>query len=151
MLDTSAAWRRQRETVFAEQAPESLGALLDRAGAEHGDAVAIDLFERGTTMSYAQWRDRSLRLASGFDRLGIKRGMHVGVLLQNVVEFPLTWLALARVGTDQPPLHADRTPLCHYGRRHPSHGDRAGVGRQDRRGSHDLARDRSAGSHGCGR
>ena len=72
MLDTSAAWRRQREAAFADQAPDSLGALLDRAAREHGDAVAIDLFERGTTLNFTQWRDRSLRLASGFDKLGIK-------------------------------------------------------------------------------
>ncbi|MBT5433452.1 MAG: acyl--CoA ligase [Rhodospirillaceae bacterium] len=98
MLDESAAWRAQREQAFAAEAPASLGALLERAARDHGDAIAIDLFERGTRLSFAQWDDRSRRLASGLRGLGLERGMHVGVLLENVVEFPVTWLALARMG-----------------------------------------------------
>jgi acyl-CoA synthetase (AMP-forming)/AMP-acid ligase II len=110
MLDQSAAWRSQREQAFAIQAPPSLGALLERAARDHGNATAIDLFERGTRLSFAEWDDKSRRLASGLRDLGIERGMHVGVLLENVVEFPVTWLALARMGAVMVPINPRYTP-----------------------------------------
>mgnify|MGYP000879428918 CR=1 FL=1 len=105
MLDQSAAWRSRREQAFAAEAPHSLGALLERAARDYGDTTAIDLFERGTSLSFSQWDDKSRRLASGLRDLGIERGMHVGVLLQNVVEFPVTWLALARMGAVMVPMN----------------------------------------------
>jgi len=115
MLDTSAAWRRQREEAFAAEAPESLGALLERTAQRHGDTIAIDLFERGTRLTFAQWDERSRRLAAGFRDLGIERGMNVGVLLPNVVEFPVTWMALARMGAVLVPMNPRYTPTeLHY-------------------------------------
>jgi len=110
MLENSAAWRAEREAAFHADVPSSLGELLARAVRKHGDGVAIDLFERDTRLTFAEWDDWAGRLADGLRHYGVTKGSHVGVLFENVVEFPVTWLALARLGAVMVPMNPRYTP-----------------------------------------
>ena len=115
IYEGSARWRQERERELLDEAPQSLGELLYRAAQEYGDAIAINLFERGQELSYAAWNDKASKLANGFQNIGIRLGMHVGVVLRNIVEFPVTWMALARMGAVLVPINPNYTPTeLHY-------------------------------------
>ena len=115
IYEGSARWRQEREKAFLEASPQSLGELLSQAAERYGDAVAIDLFERGQRISYAAWDDQASRLANGFRGIGIRQGMHVGVVLPNIMAFPVTWMALARMGAVMVPINPRYTPTeLHY-------------------------------------
>jgi len=85
--------------------PHNLGALLDQAATEQGDAVLWNFFETGQVHSYQRCADDSRALASSFAKLGITAGTHVAVMLPNVAAFPLTWFALARLGAVMVPVN----------------------------------------------
>lgn len=99
---------RARE-IEAEPLPESVSALLDEAAAEAPERVALHFFEAGELVTYAELRDLAQRVAGGLVRLGIGKGAHVGMMLPNVLAFPVTWLALARLGAVMVPINTQYT------------------------------------------
>ena len=73
--------------------------LLDRAAADTPDRPAWTVDLPGcspTTLTFAEVARRTGELASALRARGVALGDRVGVMLGNTVEFPLTWLALAR-------------------------------------------------------
>jgi crotonobetaine/carnitine-CoA ligase len=76
---------------------ETVQALLDAAVDHFAERPAI-FFDHDRTLTYATLSKLSCRLANGLGRLGLGKGMPVGVMLGNRVEFPITWIALARIG-----------------------------------------------------
>ena len=91
--------------IESEPLPANIGALLDAAAIEHPQRLAWNFFEAGDTITYGDLRKRVDRLAHGLHRAGVTPGMHVGVMLPNVPAFPVTWLALARMGAVMVPLN----------------------------------------------
>ena len=87
-----------------------MGALLDDAASAAPERTALDFFERGERLTYRALKERVDRLAAGLARAGVRKGSHVGVMLPNTPEFPLTWLALARLGAVMIPLNITFTP-----------------------------------------
>ncbi|HVZ00775.1 MAG TPA: AMP-binding protein [Dongiaceae bacterium] len=87
--------------------PGNVGALLEEAASDSGDRLAWNFFESGETETYASLRDRTAGLAQGFAGLGIAKGTHVAVMLPNIAAFPLSWLALARLGAVMVPVNID--------------------------------------------
>ncbi|CAB4727211.1 unannotated protein [freshwater metagenome] len=82
--------------------------LLDRAAADTPDRPAwtVDLpGSSPTTLTFAEVARRTGELASALRARGVAQGDRVGVMLGNTVEFPLTWLALARLGAAMVPLN----------------------------------------------
>lgn len=90
--------------------PENIGALIDAAAAEAGDRVVWNFFESGETLTYGEMRRKVNGLAARLVALGIGKGTHVGVMLPNVEAFPLTWLALGRIGAVMLPINPGYTP-----------------------------------------
>jgi crotonobetaine/carnitine-CoA ligase len=107
---TVAPYAERRRQIESEPLPENIGALLDDAASAAPDRIAWDFFERGERITYAALRECVDRLASGLARAGVAQGSHVGVMLPNVAAFPLTWLALARLGAVMIPLNVGYTP-----------------------------------------
>ncbi|MBB5215591.1 AMP-binding protein [Parapusillimonas granuli] len=98
------------EQLEAEPLPASIGFLLDAAAAECPAALAWNFFELGATIDYATLQKTVNRLACGMYEAGIRKGRHVGVMLPNIPAFPLTWLALARLGAVMVPINIAYTP-----------------------------------------
>jgi len=102
--------RRLRNAVEALPFPANLGAFIDELADEMGDAVAANFFEGGETVTYRDMARRTRSLAAGLAGLGIGFGDRVGVMLPNIAAFPLTWLALARLGAIMVPINVRYTP-----------------------------------------
>lgn len=95
--------------IEAEVLPRNIPALLDEAAAEAPDTDAIHIIATGQTLTYAALREAVDRLAGGLLVAGVHRGSHVAVMLPNVIEMPLTWLALARIGAVMVPVNVRYT------------------------------------------
>ena len=88
----------------------NLGALVERFCRADPDAVAWVFFDSGETLTRRQVLDGVTRLASSLAGIGIAKGTHVAVMLPNVAAFPITWLALARLGAIMVPVNVRYTP-----------------------------------------
>lgn len=103
----AAAFRR---AVEAEPLPETLPALLDQAASRHPDRTIWNFFERNESYSYRQAQERVARAANALRALGVRKGSHVGIMSPNVGAFPITWLALGRLGAVAVALNTRYTP-----------------------------------------
>jgi crotonobetaine/carnitine-CoA ligase len=99
-----------RAQIEAEPFPANLAAFVDACAAALGDAPAANFFEAGTVLSYREIAERTRAIAAGLAGRGIGFGDRVGVMLPNVPAFPLTWLALARLGAIMVPINVRYTP-----------------------------------------
>jgi len=97
---------RDADVLHPDAAPLTLGALLRRAAARHGDSPALSDGDRRLT--YAQYDAEVDRLACGLRRAGVQRGEHVALWMRNCVEWVLTELAVFRLGAVLVPLN----PRC---------------------------------------
>lgn len=100
----AASWIERYRTIEAHSFAETLPALLQRAARVHTNRYALNFFESGTSITFAELHQRVRRLAHGFDQLGVRHGDHVAVLCSNRIEYPLVWLALAELGAVMVPI-----------------------------------------------
>lgn len=98
-----------RARAEGESLPPTLGALLDRTVERHGGQLALDFFDDGQRLTWRELRAASDRAANALRGIGIKKGTHVAALLPNVIEFPILWLALARLGAVLVPVNTGYT------------------------------------------
>ncbi|TXI04415.1 class I adenylate-forming enzyme family protein [Tabrizicola sp.] len=103
-------YEERRRRIEAEPLPENIGALIDEAAAAAGDQLLWNFFETGETITYCEMRRQVNGLAAELVALGITRGSHVGVMLPSIPAFPLTWLALGRIGAVMLPINPGYTP-----------------------------------------
>lgn len=113
-LSTAFDWlapvRERYRRIESEGLPASVIALLETAAAATPDALALHFIAGGERLTYAGLLDAVRRLANGLSAAGIGRGSHVGVMLPNVPEMPITWLALAAIGAVMVPINTRYTP-----------------------------------------
>ena len=76
--------------------PSSLWAMIAEAAARNGDGEA--LICGNVRLSWRQAMEQAVRIASGFRKLGLRRGDRVAILLGNRIEFPLLLFAAAHEG-----------------------------------------------------
>lgn len=76
--------------------PGSFSALVAEQAARRGEQTFV--FDSTTSLTYAGFRDRALRLAVGLRRQGLRQGDRVAVQLPNWTEFPVIAAALSRIG-----------------------------------------------------
>ncbi|HKS63390.1 MAG TPA: AMP-binding protein [Xanthobacteraceae bacterium] len=109
------AYEERRREIEASPLPANIGALIDELAASVPDRVAWNFFDQGETITYAALRTEVNRLANGLRAIGVRKGSHVGVMLPNIAAFPLTWLALARLGAVMIPVNTRYTEReLHY-------------------------------------
>jgi len=100
------SYAERKRKIEGEPLSPNVGALLDAAVSGHEDRPALHFFEEPEgPVTYRELRDRVNQLANGLLERGVTRGTHVGVMLPNVVQFPITWLALARIGAAMVPIN----------------------------------------------
>ncbi len=69
------------------------------------DAEALVFPAAGGRLSFAQWYDRSLRIAGALHRLGLRRGDPVALLAENRLDWPVVQMAAAALGALFVPLN----------------------------------------------
>ena len=99
------AIRVRHAAVESGRFPAALGDLLDEAADRFGSREFLNFFERGETLSFGEARRQVNRLADGLHRIGVGKGTHVAVMVPNLPAYPLTWLALARLGAVMVPVN----------------------------------------------
>jgi fatty-acyl-CoA synthase len=82
----------------------TMGQLLDRQAERTPGADALVM--PGARLSYAELAARSDAAASRLADLGVRSGDHVGILLENRVEFVLALFAIAKLGAVSVPVNA---------------------------------------------
>jgi acyl-CoA synthetase (AMP-forming)/AMP-acid ligase II len=97
--------RARYRSVGASPLPGSVIELLEAAAGAAPESVALHFIESGRTLTYAALLADIRRLANGLTAAGVARGTHVGVMLPNVPEMPMTWLALAAIGAVMVPIN----------------------------------------------
>ena len=98
------------EEIESAPLPDNIDSLLDASAEAVPNRLAWNFFESGETIDYVTLRKTVNRLAHGMSEAGIQEGQHVGVMLPNISAFPLTWLALARLGAVMVPINIAYTP-----------------------------------------
>ena len=109
-----AAHAAMRARVEAPPFAASIGAFLDEAAASHGEAPLWRFIEQPDDLpfrevTYAGLAELTRRIAAGLARAGVRKGERVGVMLPNIPAFPLSWLALARLGAIMIPVNTGYT------------------------------------------
>jgi long-chain acyl-CoA synthetase len=74
----------------------NLASIVRDSAARAPDAVAVRLGEQALT--YAELDERSARLATLLREQGVRQGNRVGVMLPNVLEFPVAYYGVLRAG-----------------------------------------------------
>src|ERR1700751_6162593 len=82
--------------------PASFNALRAEQAARRGDQTFV--FDSTTSLTYAGFRDKALRLAGGLRRDGVRPKHRVVVQLPNLTEFPVIAAARSRIGAILVPL-----------------------------------------------
>ncbi|MGB7404527.1 MAG: long-chain fatty acid--CoA ligase [Pacificimonas sp.] len=77
-------------------APRALPDMLTRTAARKPDARCVDFL--GKTYSYGEIADLVARAAAGFRKLGVKRGVHVGLFLPNCPQYVIAYYAILTAG-----------------------------------------------------
>jgi len=93
----------------AEPLPASTAALLDESAAEVPERLAWRFIDSGETATYREVQAGVNRLASALHGLGVRKGTHVAAMVPNLPQFPLTWLAIGRLGAVMVPVNISYT------------------------------------------
>jgi acyl-CoA synthetase (AMP-forming)/AMP-acid ligase II len=99
-----------RQACEAEPIASNVGAFVDASAQRMGEQAAMHFIATGRSYSYREVQSLSRAVAAGLMARGVRFGDRVGVMLGNVPEFPLTWLAIARVGAVMVPINSRYTP-----------------------------------------
>ena len=89
--------------------PETIGEFVESRANDLGDKVLAVFFEEGDQLTYRELDESSRKLADGLLQRGIRKGTHVGVMLPNVKEFAISWVALGRIGAIMVPINVSYT------------------------------------------
>jgi long-chain acyl-CoA synthetase len=81
----------------------NLASLLTESAARTPDAPAVRLGD--SELSYAELDERSARLATLLGEKGVERGDRVGVMLPNVLEFPVAYYGVLLAGATVVPMN----------------------------------------------
>ncbi|MEN8210696.1 MAG: class I adenylate-forming enzyme family protein [Thermodesulfobacteriota bacterium] len=84
---------------------KNIGILLEKSAGKYGDKKAIHFDHEDTFFTYKKLNARVNQYANVFTSKGIRQKNNVAVMLPNCPEFPVVWLALAKIGAVMVPLN----------------------------------------------
>jgi acyl-CoA synthetase (AMP-forming)/AMP-acid ligase II len=105
MTTTTTAFAELRETIERSPRPNNVSELLDSAAARFAERPVLNFFEEGEALTFGELRSLSLRMAFELRSRGVGVGTAVAVVSPNVPLFPVTWLALLRLGAVLVPIN----------------------------------------------
>ena len=97
MTLTTASGHSHSDTRIPDRSVCVLRNLIDRQAQERGDQVYA-VFEDGATWTYAELKQRTVSVAVGLQKIGVRQGDHVAVWLPNSREALLTFYAINYLG-----------------------------------------------------
>lgn len=113
MSSTSSAlhqyYQRKQQIEADLELPVNFSQLLVSAASRFPENDGINYFDQGRKLNFAQLQQQVFSLAEGLNSIGIGKGSHVAVLLNNRIEFPVTWLALGVLGAVMLPVNTRYT------------------------------------------
>ncbi|MGO4660010.1 AMP-binding protein [Ensifer sp. 2YAB10] len=93
----------------------TIGEILEKRAAEIGDKVYLNYLETGRQYTYAEINSTTNRWANSLISMGIVRGTHVAVMMDNCAEQLLLYFALGKIGAVTVPINtASRGDLLKY-------------------------------------
>ncbi|MCK1266271.1 acyl--CoA ligase [Bradyrhizobium sp. 49] len=101
---------RTIEAVESTYETLTIGQLVSIRARTHGSTTAIDVFERGERATYSEMDESSNKFAHALRAFGVRKGDRIGVMLPNRIEFPILWLAIAKLGAVMVPINMRYTP-----------------------------------------
>ncbi|MCV3241755.1 class I adenylate-forming enzyme family protein [Mesorhizobium sp. ZC-5] len=97
------------ERLYTRRLPESVYEVLSDTARNYGDRPAWYFIDDGFGRNWREVLDLVDRAADALHSIGIRTGSHVAVMAWNIEEFPVTWLALAKLGATMVPVNARYT------------------------------------------
>lgn len=88
----------------------TIGRAVSQACAGFGDRTAIEVFERGERVSFAEFEAQTHLYARALLACGIRAGDRVAIMLPNRLAYPILFVALARIGAVHVPVNTRYTP-----------------------------------------
>lgn len=88
----------------------TIGQAVSDACAHHAERVAIEVFERGEQITFAEFEALTHRYARALLSLGVGSGDRVALMLPNRLAYPALFVALARIGAVHVPVNTRYTP-----------------------------------------
>lgn len=79
--------------------------LLQQAKQQHGQRLALYFDASGESFTFEELADEVMNYAGFLKRMGLRKGQKVALMLPNVKEFPLFWLASGLLGIVVVPLN----------------------------------------------
>jgi carnitine-CoA ligase len=80
-----------------------VGNMLEEAARKYKNRTYF-IFE-GREYSYAEVCNTANRVAAGFAAMGVKKGEHVAILMENSPDFIFAWFGLAKIGAIEAPFN----------------------------------------------
>jgi acyl-CoA synthetase (AMP-forming)/AMP-acid ligase II len=90
-------------TTIEPQFP-SIGAFVRAMADKFEDRLVLSCFEDNETLSYRELETLSDHAARGLAAMGVSKGDRVAVMLPNRAEYPLVWVAIAKLGALMVPV-----------------------------------------------
>lgn len=84
---------------------DNIKKLTERAAALWGNKVGLVFDEFNEEVTFSEIEERTNLIANALLKIGIKHGDRVGVMMKNRPEFPLTWLAIGKIGAIMVPIN----------------------------------------------
>ena len=97
------------QDIESEMFPESVSRFLDDRASSHPDTIFLNFFDDDDALSYQEFTRLSKDFAQGLSQLGIDHGRHVAVMLPTSRYYPITWIALSRLGAVTVPINTRYT------------------------------------------
>ena len=107
--DTLAHIEKAKALIDGLDMHANFAALLAEKAAANGDATAVDFFQSGDRLSYAEIDETTDRLADALMQMGVRKGTHVALVTPNSPGFVLSWLAVAKIGAVMVPVNPTYT------------------------------------------
>ena len=89
--------------------PDSIFDLLTRTAERHGTSLAWHFVDAAVQRTWSEVLTAVETAAAAFSSIGVEKGSHVAVMAWNCEEFPITWLAMARLQAVMVPVNATYT------------------------------------------
>jgi len=72
--------------------------LVEKAATRYKEKKVLIFDHEGISLTYYELNNKVNKFANALRSVGVLKGDHVAVMLPNCIEFPLTWLAIAKLG-----------------------------------------------------
>jgi len=84
--------------LSAIESKQNIAVLLEKQATTYGNKPLVHFIDENLTLTYDEFNRAVNRYANTLKDSGIGQGDHVALMLPNCPDFPITWLALSKLG-----------------------------------------------------